>query len=414
MSGAEQPTALLASAETRLATLEGLLAIRTTERSLGLREAAHLLVGTFAADKADVFLHDPTSQTLVAEGTSDTPMGREQIRLGLNRLPLANGGSAVRVFQTGEPHLTRRADEEGELPGIVDGLGVRAEIIAPVEIGGARRGVVLASSHTPAYFSEAHLQFLQTVARWVGLVAERAELAQRLAAEAAARERRTAAEELIAVLAHDLRNHLATLRGRLDLLRRRAQRAGHPDYARGAEAALLAADRLRKLVDDLLDSERLERGLFTLRPEAVDLVSLATDIVGAVGTERVTVALRGPDELWVPADPDRLRQCLENLLANAVGHSPEGGRVVIEMANERRGGVEGARLSVGDEGPGVPPELAGRLFERFARGTGSGGLGLGLFLASRIAAAHAGTLSLDSPPGTPARFTLWLPVAAPT
>lgn len=414
MSGENGRTTPLASTEVRLATLEGLLAIRATDRLPGITEAARLLVRTFAADKLDVFLHDATSETLVAEGTSDTPMGHQQVRLGLNRLPLANGGSAVRVFQTGEPHLTRHADEEGELTGLVDGLGIRSEIIAPVEIGGVRRGVVLVSSRTPDYFSEEHLRLLGTVARWIGLVAERAELAERLATEAAASGRRTAAEELIAVLAHDLRNHLASLRGRLDLLRWRAKRAGHAAYIGDAEAAILAADRLGKLVADLLDSERLERGLFTVRPEAVDLVCLARQTAESFGAGAIGISVQAPDELWVSADPDRLQQCLENLLANAVKHSPAGGRVTVELASERRGGVEGARLSVEDEGPGVPPELVPRLFERFARGTASSGMGLGLFLASRIAVAHAGALTLDSPPATPARFTLWLPVVAPT
>jgi signal transduction histidine kinase len=177
---------------------------------------------------------------------------------------------------------------------------------------------------------------------------------------------------------------------------------------------MLAANRLERLVGDLLDSERLERGLFTLRPEAVDLVSFARRTTESFRVEGVSIWLGGPDELWVSADPDRLRQCLDNLVANAIKHSPEGGRITLELAHESRGRVEGARLSVEDEGPGVPPELVPRLFERFARGMRSGGLGLGLFLASRIAAAHAGTLTLESAPGTPARFTLWLPVVVPT
>jgi signal transduction histidine kinase len=272
---------------------------------------------------------------------------------------------------------------------------------------------VLASSSTPAYFAEEHLDFLETVARWVGLVAERAELSQRLAEEAAARERRTAAEELIAVLAHDLRNHLSTLRGRLDLLKRRAQSDSQPDYVDGAQAAITAVDRLGKLVNDLLDSERLERGLFTLRPEAVDLVALAKETAGSFRAEGVRLVVRAPDELWLPADPERLRQCLDNLVSNALTHSPGGGQVTIEVAHARRGALDGARLSIQDEGPGVPSQLVPRLFERFARGTRSGGLGLGLFLASRIAVAHAGTLTLDSPPGSPARFSLWLPTSAP-
>jgi two-component system, OmpR family, sensor kinase len=403
------PKAPLASAEMQLATLERLLAIRATDRLASLTEAAQVLVSTFDAEKVDVFLHDPSTETLIAEGTSNTPLGRKQHRLGLHRLALANGGSAVRVFETGQPHCSRHADQEGELAGIVNGLGIRAEIIAPVEISGSRRGVVLVSSQTPEYFSADHLRLLRTVARWIGLVAERAELANRLASEAAESARQTTAEELIAVLAHDLRNHLAVLRGRLDLLKRQAQRAGQDEYLRAADAGLVAADRLGKLVADLLDTERLARGLFSLRPEAVNLVALAQEGLNAVDTQGVEIVLEPSEELWVSADPNRLRQCLDNLLANAVRHSPTGGKVTISLARDDRGGVDGARITVQDQGPGVPAELVPRLFQRFARGSNTAGLGLGLFLASQIAAAHAGALTLDSPPSTPARFSLWLP-----
>jgi two-component system, OmpR family, sensor kinase len=409
MQDQQTSSAPLASPEVQLVTLERLLAIRAADRVSSLAEAAQMLAGTFAADKVDVFLHDPSSETLVSEGTSNTPLGREQRRLGLDRLALANGGSAVQVFQTGAPHLSRRADVEGELKGIVDGLGIRAEIIAPVEIAGTRRGLVLASSQTPDYFSDDHLRLLVTVARWVGLVAERADLAERLAAEAAANARQTTAEELIAVLAHDLRNHLATLRGRLGMLRRQAESEGHRQYLRGTDAALAAADRLGKLVADLLDSERLARGLFSLRPEAVNLASLVREAVSSVAVESVEVAVHGPDELWVSADPNQLRQCLDNLLGNAMRHSPAGSRVTVELGTDRRQGIDGVRITIQDQGPGVPADLIPRLFERFARGPESAGMGLGLFLASQIASAHGGTLRLDSPPGESARFTLWLP-----
>jgi two-component system, OmpR family, sensor kinase len=413
MTEAGLQTAPLATAEIRFDTLERLMAIRASDLSGSLTQAADLLARTFGAEKVDVFLHEPDSQTLVALGTSDTPLGRKQHRLGLHRLATANGGAAVRVFETGESHLTRRADEEGELRGLVAGLGIRSEMIAPVEIAGVRRGVVLASSRIPEYFGEEHLILLGTVARWVGLVAERAELMQRLADEAAARDRFAAAEELLAVVAHDVRNRLAPLRGRLDLLKRRALEAGHAGDARDATAAVVAVDRLGKLVDNLLDAERLQRGLFTLTPEAVDLVAVVREVTGDFATERVRIEMHAPEELWLSADLHRVRQILENIVANAVKHSPAAGRVLLDVSTETRSGVDGARVSIEDEGPGVPPELVSRLFERFARSGPSAGLGLGLFLAARIVEAHGGSLALESRVGSPARFTLWLPLVAP-
>jgi two-component system OmpR family sensor kinase len=412
MSDVPPRRAELPSADVQLAILEHLLAIRAADRPTSLREAADLLAQTFATEKVDIFFVDTASASLVAEGTSNTPMGREQHRLGLNRLAIANGGAAVGVFNTGEAHLTRHADEEGELPGLVHGLGIRSEIIAPIETSGARRGVLLASSQTPDYFHRDHLKLLETVARWIGLVAESVELTEQLAAEAAARERYTTAEELLAVVAHDLRNHLAPLRGRLDLLRRRASRNGDEDHARDAVAAVGTVDRLTRLVNDLLDAERLRHGLFTVQPEAVDLASLAKEVGDRFASAGVRIDVGVPDELWLSADPQRIGQCLENIVANAIKHSPDGGLVTVEVACASRAGIDGARVSIRDEGPGIPAELVPHLFDRFARSGASAGLGLGLFLASRIAEAHGGSLVLDSAAGTPAQFTLWLPIGA--
>jgi signal transduction histidine kinase len=169
---------------------------------------------------------------------------------------------------------------------------------------------------------------------------------------------------------------------------------------------------LGKLVDDLLDAERLEHGLFTVQPEALDLVALLREVIERFVTEGITIDLQAPDQLWLPADPPRVRQSLENLLANAVKHTPRGSRVSIGVAIEDRAGMEGVAVSIEDQGPGIPAELVPRLFARFGRGGPAAGLGLGLFLASRIADAHGGALTLDSEPGMPARFTLWLPTAS--
>jgi signal transduction histidine kinase len=86
--------------------------------------------------------------------------------------------------------------------------------------------------------------------------------------------------------------------------------------------------------------------------------------------------------------------------------------VSVEVCHAIHAGADGAEVSVQDEGPGIPAELRPRIFERFARSGSSAGLGLGLFLAARFAEAHGGSLRLDSDPGWPARFILWLPAAA--
>jgi signal transduction histidine kinase len=111
-----------------------------------------------------------------------------------------------------------------------------------------------------------------------------------------------------------------------------------------------------------------------------------------------------PEDLVVRADLRRLRQVLTNLIGNAVHHSPKGSTVAVGACRER-GAVQ---IRVTDQGPGVPSEIAPRLFARFARGPRSTGLGLGLYLAERIAAAHGGSLALDSTTAG-ATFVLSLP-----
>ena len=189
-----------------LATLERLLTIKALEVKSALDEASTLVAKAVGADKADTFMHDPATETLVAMGTSDTPLGHKQRRLGLDRLPLVNGGRLVRVFQSGASfHTGHTEDDPEELLGIKQGLGVRSTIAAAIEIDGERRGVLALTSAQPERFSFEDLRFCETVARWDGLVAHRAALVERVTREAAEQARRVAADDLIEMLAHDLR-----------------------------------------------------------------------------------------------------------------------------------------------------------------------------------------------------------------
>jgi DNA-binding CsgD family transcriptional regulator len=180
-----------------LLMLQRLLGIRSVEFRDTFTDAATLIAETFGADKCDVFVHQPARNSLVALGTSRTPMGERQLALGLDVLPLANGGRVSRVFESGTPHLTGRADEDPEeLRGVVEGLGVRSVINLPLDIDGRRRGVLQVDSATPDFFGERDLRVLQAVAGWVELIMHRAELIEQREAEAERRGGRRGAEEL--------------------------------------------------------------------------------------------------------------------------------------------------------------------------------------------------------------------------
>jgi signal transduction histidine kinase len=397
--------------ELLLHALEKLLELPAAELQPTLDRASHLIGELFQADKVDVFLLEERSQTLVALGVSDTPMSRKQKSLGLDRLQLANGGRLVEVFETGKAwHTGHQEKDPHELTGIKQGLGVKSAIATPIEVGGVRRGVLECSSARANFFTKDDLRFLEAVARWVSAVVHRATLVEQLTRAATERGRRAAADELITVFAHDMSNHLFSLKARIELIHRRAKRAEASDYLRDAEAAARGIKALSRLTSDLLDVGRLDQGLFVLNRQPVDLVQLVDEVAQAASVPRNEVQRRGPEELVLLADPSRLRQALSNLITNALKHSPAEVPVVVEVSRQKRKDGPWAVVTVSDQGPGVPPHLMPRLFDRFARGSGSMGLGLGLHLAREIATAHGGTVEVLSEPGKGARFTILLPL----
>ncbi|HEX8599496.1 MAG TPA: GAF domain-containing sensor histidine kinase [Chloroflexia bacterium] len=394
-----------------LSTLERLLAIEATNVKSALDQASDLIVAAINADKSDAFLLDPTKETLVAVGTSHTPMGVRQHQIGMHLLPLANGGPEAAVFHTGECYRNGHADRDPSVPlGLTRGLGINSMIIVPLDVAGERRGVVQACSSKKDAFSEDDLSFLEAVSHWVGAVAHRAELVERIAQDAAVQARQVVAEELVTVLAHDLRNYITPLKGRLSMMLDRAQREGRVRDIEDAEAATRAVRRLQALITDLMDVARLDQGVFSLSREPLNLVALLQEATGVMQTGKLDIILRAPDELRVEADPERLKQALENLIANALRHSPKGMPVDVGVASERRDDGWWAIITVSDEGPGIAPELMPRLFTRFASGPGSTGLGLGLYLARSIAEAHGGTLTVASSPGEGTSFQMALPL----
>jgi len=195
------------------------------------------------------------------------------------------------------------------------------------------------------------------------------------------------------------------------MLERRARKDGRARDLQDIDQATHALDRFGRLISDLLDVRRLEEGLFTIDPETVDLVQVLRETAGGLSTPATDIHVEAPDEVVIYADPDRIRQALENLIGNAVKYSPAGKKVMVSVAMERRNDQPWVVVTVADQGPGLPSELLPRLFRRFERGQESSGLGLGLYLVSQIVAAHGGTLDADSTPGQGARFHLALPAA---
>ena len=232
-------------------------------------------------------------------------------------------------------------------------------------------------------------------------------------------DERTASEQrlrrFVADASHELRTPLTSIGGYAQLFRHGA--ADRPeDLAKTMERIEAEAARMGVLVEDLLLLARLDEGV-TVAPSAFDLSALAERAVDAARAADPgrPVELRTKGPLRVVADEDRIRQVLDNLLANARVHTPDGTSVTVRVAAADGGG---AVLEVADDGPGIPAEDRERVFERFyradesrTRGAG-GGAGLGLSIAAEIARAHGAVLEL-APSERGATFRLTLPPDRP-
>jgi transcriptional regulator with XRE-family HTH domain len=164
-----------------LYALERILEVEGTEMHEVFEQTCTILGEALQADKVDIFLMEGATETLVAVGTSRTPMGRLQHEIGLNRVPLARGGTEVEVFQTGQTYETGLAAEDARvLPGIKSDLGVQSLIEIPVRIDGTVQGVLVISSAEPDRFTPEDRRFTEAASRWISLMMHRADLSRQL------------------------------------------------------------------------------------------------------------------------------------------------------------------------------------------------------------------------------------------
>ncbi|HEY8476644.1 MAG TPA: ATP-binding protein, partial [Chloroflexota bacterium] len=213
----------------------------------------------------------------------------------------------------------------------------------------------------------------------------------------------------MSVVAHELKNLMTPLIGSAQMLRSHRRLA--PEQREILVATILSqAERMDRLVTDLLDVSRIESGRFVIEPRPTDLVALANMIVRErqATTSKHQIALKAPPHLDGTWDPDRLAQVLTNLIDNAIKYSPHGGTVTVEIEDQG----ERALVRVTDQGLGLRPDHIPLLFQpyaRLAREQGIRGIGLGLYIARAIIEAHGGRIWASSPGegfGTTFAFTL--------
>ncbi|MEU4267529.1 PAS domain-containing sensor histidine kinase [Streptomyces sp. NPDC026092] len=223
--------------------------------------------------------------------------------------------------------------------------------------------------------------------------------------------------ELIATVAHELRSPLTSVKGFTATLLAKWERFTDDQKRLMLETVDADANRVTRLIAELLDISRIDSGRLEVRRQPVDIAAavgrhIQAHTTGGQSPDRFFVRVRPqlPD-LW--ADPDKVDQVLGNLLENAVRHGE--GTVTIEVAPtcDTPDGEKGTAVTVSDEGPGIPEESMGRVFTRFWRGSKRGGTGLGLYIVKGIVEAHGGTITVGRGPRGGAEFRFILPVGAP-
>ena len=220
-------------------------------------------------------------------------------------------------------------------------------------------------------------------------------------------------DEFLSVASHELRTPLTTIKGYTQLLAQTVNELEPDERATYINAVLGEIERMMGLISELLDVSRIETNRLQIHPQAIKWSDF---IGGRVAAFRVQRAIRFDvisDGTIVHADPDRMRQVIDNLLSNALKYSAEGTDIDVTMV------VEGGHLltSITDHGIGIPRDEIPQLFERFhrARNVSSryyGGLGLGLYIAKAIVEAHGGNIVVVSEEGSGSTFTVSLPLPA--
>lgn len=221
--------------------------------------------------------------------------------------------------------------------------------------------------------------------------------------------------DLVANVSHDLRTPLAALHGYLETLSLKEATLAPAERAHHLDAALRHSERLRRLIDELFELAKLDAGEARPRVEAFSLGELVQDVVQEFHLRSAERGVRleacpSADLPFVEADIAMVERVLENLIENALRHTPEGGRVTVRLAPD--GHL--LHVEIEDTGCGIPPEQVPRIFERFYRagtsGSGPGGGGLGLAIARRILELHGCPIEARSTPGQGTTFAFGLPV----
>ncbi len=387
------------------------VAARSTTREVideVLRTASSLL----GQASASLYLWDERGETLRLAQNAD-PAGRP-VSVVLN----SGDGMSGDLLAKLEPVIVNDYVEWSSATGTGIETGLRAVLGVPLVRAGQLRGAIVLRSY------DERTRFTLDDARLLALFGDQAVAAltnaeaferQRTAMEQLERVNR-AKSEFVSIVSHEFRTPLTGIQGFSEMMRDEdLPLADMKEYAADINKD---AQRLNRMINEMLDLDRMEAGRMTIRPEPVDLNGIVSDAADRVRPNApghpITLAL-DPGIPSLSADRDRLTQVVANLLSNAVKYSPTGGEIVVTTARDG----ESVHLTVRDHGMGIAADMLEAIWERYSRvesdkTRGIQGTGLGLPIVRQIATMHGGRVFAESEVGRGSVFHVILPLAAGT
>lgn len=342
-----------------------------------------------------------------------------QLEASMRTVTMDTEVPVVHALRKGEMVSVESAEEfrrlyAGAFQGFAELADMQTYLATPLIHGGERIGAIALHFREAAALGAADRAFTALLAQAVATALYRArsydaEQEKRKHAELVAQAR----EEVLGVVAHDLRNPLSLIVTTTELLQEEDLEPKRRKQI--LDIAMRAGKQMNRLIEDLLDTVHLQSGRLSLDLEDVEVCAVlrqADETFRPIAAKRgIQLKLIGPDhQVWVRADPFRVSQVLGNLLGNALKFTPTGGAVIYGAT------VDGGEVvfHVSDNGPGIPPEQTAHLFEQFWQArSDKRGVGLGLAIAKGIVDAHGGRIWCESIVGSGSTFSFTLPSPVP-
>jgi signal transduction histidine kinase len=325
-------------------------------------------------------------------------------------MSLNRKGDIERVFMSGKPTLYTDLEKEPERHGLLGELGAHSALVVPMQLEHRTMGVMVLADKTDGEFTQKDLEILTSLAAPAALVLAQLERFHE-AAETSRRMEELARmkSDFVSVVSHELRTPLTSIIGALATIARPELAPEQPAAQELLESARNQADRLRRLIEDLLVVSRIEGQALPRHPEEVDLSRFLRETVSVITGSDEAVRVQVEPACLIKTDPDHVRRIVINLVENAMKHAAGSPIEVAAMLIDER-----VIIDIVDHGPGIPVAERSKIFDQFTQLEPSatrsqGGTGLGLNIVRSLAQALEGDVTILDTPGGGATFRVDLP-----